>query len=59
VMFSIFETLALWDINQIQWLSDYFRACAVAGVPSVSVRNWSDYLASAARPAHYSVRFCL
>jgi transposase len=31
VMFSIFETLALWDINQIQWLSDYFRACAVAG----------------------------
>jgi len=31
VMFSIFETLQLWDINQLEWLSDYFRACAVAG----------------------------
>ena len=31
VMFSIFETLDLWQINQIEWLSDYFRACAVAG----------------------------
>ena len=31
VMFSIFETLELWDINQLEWLSDYFRACALAG----------------------------
>ena len=31
VMFSIFETLELWEINQIEWLSDYFRACALAG----------------------------
>jgi hypothetical protein len=31
VMFSIFETLELWKINQLQWLSDYFRACALAG----------------------------
>jgi hypothetical protein len=31
VMFSIFETLQLWEINQLQWLSDYFRACALAG----------------------------
>ena len=31
VMFSIFETLALWNINELEWLSDYFRACAVAG----------------------------
>ena len=31
VMFSIFETLELWQINQHQWLSDYFRACAIAG----------------------------
>ena len=31
VMFSIFETLELWDINQHQWLSDYLRACALAG----------------------------
>jgi hypothetical protein len=30
-MFSIFETLALWNINELEWLSDYFRACAVAG----------------------------
>ena len=30
-MFSIFETLALWDINELEWLSDYLRACAVAG----------------------------
>ena len=29
--FSIFETLQLWDINQIVWLSDYFRACALNG----------------------------
>jgi transposase len=31
VMFSIFETLELWEINQLEWLSDYFRACALAG----------------------------
>ncbi len=31
MMFSIFETLALWNINELEWLSDYFRACAVAG----------------------------
>jgi len=31
VMFSIFETLKLWKINQLEWLSDYFRACALAG----------------------------
>jgi transposase len=31
VMFSIFETLALWGINQLEWLSDYFRACALTG----------------------------
>ena len=31
VIFSIFETLELWQINQIQWLSDYFRACAISG----------------------------
>lgn len=30
-LFSIFETLQLWDINQIVWLSDYFRACALNG----------------------------
>jgi len=31
VMFSIFETLQVWKINQLEWLSDYFRACALAG----------------------------
>lgn len=31
MMFSIFETLALWNINELQWLSDYFRACALCG----------------------------
>ena len=31
VMFSIFETLELWQINQLEWLSDYLRACALAG----------------------------
>ena len=31
VMFSIFETLELWEINQLEWLSDYFRACALSG----------------------------
>ena len=31
VMFSIFETLALWNINELEWLSDYLRACAVCG----------------------------
>ncbi|MBR9690976.1 DUF4338 domain-containing protein [Candidatus Woesearchaeota archaeon] len=30
-MFSIFETLEIWEINQLEWLSDYFRACALAG----------------------------
>ena len=31
VMFSIFETLDLWKINELEWLSDYFRTCALAG----------------------------
>lgn len=31
MLFSIFETLALWEINQVEWLSDYFRACALNG----------------------------
>ena len=31
VMFSIFETLEVWKINQLEWLIDYFRACALAG----------------------------
>lgn len=31
VMFSIFETLALWNINELEWLSDYLRACALSG----------------------------
>ena len=31
VMFSIFETLELWKINELEWLSDYLRACALAG----------------------------
>ena len=31
IMFSIFETLAVWNINELEWLSDYFRACALAG----------------------------
>jgi len=31
VMFSIFETLKLWNINELEWLSDYFRACALSG----------------------------
>ena len=30
-MFSIFETLAVWNINELEWLSDYLRACAVCG----------------------------
>ena len=30
-MFSIFETLELWGINELEWLSDYLRACALAG----------------------------
>ncbi len=29
VMFSIFETLALWQINELEWLSNYLRACAL------------------------------
>jgi transposase len=31
MMFSIFETLALWQINELEWLSDYLRACALSG----------------------------
>lgn len=28
-LFSIFETLKLWELNPVEWLSDYFRACAL------------------------------
>ena len=31
VMFSIFQTLALWGINPRAWLQAYFRACAANG----------------------------
>ena len=31
VMLSIFETLKLWGINQLQWLSEYLNACALEG----------------------------
>ena len=31
MLFSIFQTLKLWDINPVEWLSDYFRACALNG----------------------------
>jgi transposase len=31
MLFSIFETLKLWDLNPVEWLSDYFRACALNG----------------------------
>ena len=31
VMFSIFETLELYKINQQQWLVDYLQGCAQAG----------------------------
>lgn len=29
MMFSIFETLKLWDINPVEWLGAYFLACAL------------------------------
>ncbi len=31
MLFSIFETLALWDLNPVTWLHDYFSACALQG----------------------------
>jgi transposase len=31
MLLSIFETLKLWQINPVEWLSDYFRSCALAG----------------------------
>jgi transposase len=31
VMFSIFETLEMWKINQQTWLNDYLTACGQAG----------------------------
>ncbi len=30
-LFSIFDTLALWDINPRAWLTEYLSACAEAG----------------------------
>jgi transposase len=29
MMFSIFETLKLWNINPVEWLGEYFLACAL------------------------------
>jgi transposase len=34
-LFSLFETLKLWDIKVVVWLNDYFRDCAL------TVRIWS------------------
>ena len=31
MMFSLFQTLGLWDINRDHWLSAYLNACADNG----------------------------
>ena len=31
MLFSIFETLKLWNLNPVEWLSGYFSACAANG----------------------------
>ncbi len=31
ILFSLFQTLALWDINPRLWLTAYLQACAEAG----------------------------
>ena len=31
MLFSLFQTLALWNINPRIWLTEYLRACAAAG----------------------------
>jgi transposase len=31
MLFSLFQTLALWNINPRKWLTEYLQACAAAG----------------------------
>ena len=31
MLFSLFQTLCLWDLNPRQWLTAYLNACAEAG----------------------------
>jgi len=42
LLFSLFQTLCLWNINPRQWLTAYLQGCAEAGgqVPS----NWEELL---------------
>jgi transposase len=41
VMFSLLETLRLWDLNARQWLTGYLTACAAPGGPAVpDLRRW-------------------
>ena len=42
MMFSIFDTLALWKINPQKWLSWYFEACATNG--GTAPNNPADFL---------------
>jgi transposase len=42
MLFSVFQTLCLWDINPRRWLTAYLQACARAGGQAPS--QWDDFL---------------
>lgn len=42
MLFSVFQTLCLWDINPRVWLSAYLRACAKGG--GVAPQTLEDFL---------------
>ena len=42
MLFSVFQTLCLWNINPREWLSAYLRACAAG--EGVAPQTLEDFL---------------
>jgi transposase len=56
MMFSIFQTLLLWDINPRQWLHEYLRECArLGGTPPPDISRYVPWQMSERRRAKMSL----
>ena len=56
MMFSIFQTLLLWDLNPRQWLHEYLRECArFGGMPPPDISRYVPWQMSERRRAKMSL----
>jgi transposase len=57
VMFSVLETLRLWDLNAKQWLSGYLTACAENGGKALpELRRWLPWSMTEAERAELKLQ---